>query len=129
MRIEGISPSGTAQPSGTAGLHAPGVRFSDLLAGQTQKSAPLSAVLVPGHKPAGIHPPDAARNRDAYRHGRAMLGALRALQAALLGGGTEAARATLAALAGNATAADDPQLAASLHDIAVRAAVELARQP
>ena len=89
--------------------------------------------MAVGHKPAGIHPPDPARdpgrNRDAYRHGRAMLGALRALQAALLGGGTEAARATLAALAGNAAAADDPQLAASLHDIAVRAAVELARQP
>jgi hypothetical protein len=71
-----------------------------------------------------------ARDKQARRHGRAMLQALGAVQLALLAGDDGQARAALAALAATAIAgheADDPVLQLILREIAVRAAVELAR--
>jgi hypothetical protein len=66
-------------------------------------------------------------DRNARRHGRAMLRALGALQVSLLdGGGTEAQ--ALAQLAAGVPEADDPILRLILREIGVRAAVELARR-
>jgi hypothetical protein len=71
-----------------------------------------------------------AQDRRARRHGRAILQALGAVQLALLGGDGRQARGALAKLAsaaGDVIPADDPVLRLVLHEIEVRAAVELAR--
>jgi hypothetical protein len=71
-----------------------------------------------------------ARDKEARRHGRAMLQALGKVQLAVLGGDDGQARCALAALActaGSKHEADDPVLQLILREIAVRAAVELAR--
>jgi hypothetical protein len=70
-------------------------------------------------------------DKEARRHGRALLQALGAIQLALLGSdlaveGGEA-HAQLARLAASAPLADDPVLRLILREIGVRAAVELAR--
>ncbi len=70
------------------------------------------------------------QDREARRHGRAMLKALGGVQLALLGTDPERARealADLATTAEDATAGDDPLLRLILREIAIRAAVELAR--
>ena len=66
-------------------------------------------------------------DRQARRHGRAMLQALGAVQLSMLDGGGDAARAQLAAAAAQAPAAHDPVLRLILREISLRAAVELAR--
>ena len=70
-------------------------------------------------------------DKEARRHGRALLQALGAIQLALLDAGHEdeggEARAQLARLAAAAAPADDPVLRLILREIGVRAAVELAR--
>ena len=71
-----------------------------------------------------------ARDKEARRHGRAMLQALGAVQLAMLGGDDGQARVALAALAstaGEPHPAEDPVLRLIMREIAVRAAVELAR--
>ena len=74
------------------------------------------------------------RDRQARRHGRAMLDGLAALQRALLGepgdpdGVSRGALDRLAALAGHCPQAEDPALRATLNAIALRARVELARR-
>jgi hypothetical protein len=79
---------------------------------------------------------DAASNavsadKEARRHGRALLRALGAIQLALLGSGQAdeggEAHTQLARLAATAPQADDPVLRLILREIGVRAAVELAR--
>ncbi len=72
-----------------------------------------------------------ARDKEARRHGRAMLQALGAVQLAVLGGDDGQARCALAALActaGGKHEADDPVLQLILREIEVRAAIELARE-
>ena len=72
----------------------------------------------------------AAQDRDARRHGRALLHALAGLQRAALEGEGEHTHAALTALARTVDdhhQADDPVLCLILREIAVRAAVELAR--
>ena len=70
-------------------------------------------------------------DKEARRHGRALLQALGAIQLALLGADQEdeggKAHAQLARLAASAPQADDPVLRLILREIGVRAAVELAR--
>ena len=71
-----------------------------------------------------------ARDRAARRHGQAVLAGLTALQRALLEDGDQDGTASLhrlAALIADMPQADDPQLAALLDTIALRARVELAR--
>jgi hypothetical protein len=95
--------------------------------GETAPAAPIA--LPMSYDTAS----DAVRaDKDARRHGRALLQALAAMQLALLAsdpadGGAEA-RAQLERLAASAPQADDPVLRLILREIAVRAAVELARQ-
>ena len=62
----------------------------------------------------------------AARHGEGMLGAMRGVQLAMLGGGD--ARNALARLADNMPQATDPALNAVLQAIAQRAAIERARR-
>jgi hypothetical protein len=71
-----------------------------------------------------------AQDRRARRHGRALLQALAGVQRAALAGDGDRGQAALAALACTAMdehEADDPVLRLILREIAVRAAVELAR--
>ena len=71
-----------------------------------------------------------AQDREARRHGRALLKALAGVQRAALGGNGDQAQAALATLAETVRdehEADDPVLRLILREIAVRAAVELAR--
>jgi hypothetical protein len=71
-----------------------------------------------------------ARDRAARRHGQAVLAGLTTLQRALLEDAGQDAAASLhrlAALITDMPQADDPQLAALLDTIALRARVELAR--
>jgi hypothetical protein len=70
------------------------------------------------------------QDREARRHGRAMLQALGAVQLAVLGADPGRARNALASLAATsqeARSGDDPVLRLILREIAIRAAVELAR--
>ncbi len=71
---------------------------------------------------------DAVRDREARRHGDAMLQALRALQRALLGGGDDLSLRQLEALARGAPPPADPGLAMVQAMILQRTAVELARR-
>jgi hypothetical protein len=124
MRVDGISlkPLGIA-PRPAAG--APG--FADLL---DQATAP-AAGAAPAAALAAVVYEEADRqvsaDRQARRHGRAMLQALGALQLAILGDGETSARSQLAALVAQAPAAHDPVLRLILREISLRAAVELAR--
>ncbi len=68
-----------------------------------------------------------AKDRDARRHGKAMLDALARLQRALLGGGGVDALESLANLVRATPQPDDPGLAAVQRAVLVRAAVELQR--
>ncbi len=70
---------------------------------------------------------DAVADREARRHGQAMLAALAALQRGLLGGAGSGALEQAAALARAAPAPADPRLAAVQRAILVRVAVEAAR--
>ncbi len=105
-----------------AGQAAPGAVRSAGMAGLAASAWAAAA--------AGTDAPPEARDRQARRHGRAMLRALAAVQRALLaeeGGHAAAALAALAASLGQAQEAEDPVLQLILREIAVRAAVELAR--
>ncbi len=69
------------------------------------------------------------RDRQARRHGRALLEGLTELQRALLGDGDDsAALDRLAALVEHCPEAADPALRATLAAVALRARVELARR-
>jgi len=68
-----------------------------------------------------------AADRQARRHGRAMLRALGALQLAMLGAEGDGASRQLAVLAAEIPPADDPVLRLILREIGVRAAVALGR--
>jgi hypothetical protein len=69
------------------------------------------------------------QDREARRHGQALLKGLAALQHALLAGENQAAALqTLAALAANCPQAAHPGLAGVVQALALRAQVELARR-
>jgi hypothetical protein len=71
---------------------------------------------------------EAATDRAAAGHGNALLGAMRGLQLALLGGSTGQGPDALAQLADTLPQAADPALDAVLRAIAQRAAIERARR-
>ncbi len=142
MQMDRISaaPRNSVQATTTAGRTksgaAAGAPAFEALLGE----APAAAVHGPAQTAtiaASIY--DAAEqaviaDREARRHGRAMLHALAGLQrAALAGAGqpdtAEVPQAALAALMRQAPAAHDPVLRLILREIGVRAAVELARAP
>ncbi len=72
---------------------------------------------------------DAVSDRDAKRHGTAVMDELVQLQRAMLGGGSDAASLDrLASLATPRPAAADPRLDGVLRAIQLRAQIELARR-
>ncbi len=72
---------------------------------------------------------DAVSDRDAKRHGTAVMDELAQLQRAMLGGGTDKAPLErLASLAARRPSAADPRLEGVLRAIQLRAQVELARR-
>lgn len=94
-------------------------------AAEAAAPVPIAALCVlPAEAPA-----QPVSDRAARRHGHAVLDALASLQLARLrpGGPGGEARATLAALACGGADAADPALRLILREIALRAAVELAR--
>lgn len=131
MRIDRLRPgeaAATSRPARAAG------QFTELLdLPQAAKSPvnvmPASPLTLKMTYEAACDAMSA--DREARRHGRALLRALGAVQLALLGPANEAeggeARAQLARLAAAAPPADDPALCVILREIAVRAAIELAR--
>ena len=129
------SPAEPAAPQHDSG-------FANLLPAETSQAQTSEAA-----SPAPLPPPSASgvawlqagitqalaretQDKEARRHGRAMLQALGAVQLAVLGGDDRRARSALASLASTAEdehQADDPVLRLILREIGVRAAVELAR--
>jgi hypothetical protein len=131
MQVDRIGPGGT--PSAPRKL-AKAAGFSELLGEAAQGAAQASdtaAAEAPAAARIGLMTYEEARDRvladrQARRHGRAMLQALGAMQLSLLDGGDAAVQA-LAELAAQVPEADDPVLRLILQEIGVRAAVELAR--
>jgi hypothetical protein len=112
-----------SQRSGFAALVDAGESIADPQG--SVESASFTAATSPL---APCPPPDRdALYKRATRQGNALLSALSALQAGLLGASTADARQQLAGLASMPLNCDEPALEAALHAIAVRAAVELAK--
>ena len=131
MRVDKTGPSaawrGLPRVTGTSDDFAQFMQADAAAPDQAGEAASSGAIdtspIVTSAAPADA----TARDRDARRHGNATLRALASAQAALLGGASDAARQSLAVLVRTAPSASDPGLAAVLRAIAVRAAVELAR--
>jgi hypothetical protein len=133
MQIDRVGPGGTPTAPRKS-TKATG--FSQLLetpdAGDTSHAADAAPVEAPVTAQIGsLMTYEEARDRviadrQARRHGRAMLQALGAMQLSLLDGDHAAVQA-LADLAAQVPEADDPVLRLILQEIGVRAAVELAR--
>jgi len=133
MQIDRVGPGGTpAAPRKGAKVTG----FSQLLETPDPADAAPAGEAAPAEAPVtahvgGLMTYEEARDRvvadrQARRHGRAMLQALGAMQLSLLDGDDAAVQA-LADLAAQVPEADDPVLRLILQEIGVRAAVELAR--
>jgi hypothetical protein len=101
---------------------------------EAQPAATAAPSLVPATVSLGgmqQPAPSARSDQEAAQHGGALLDAMAGLQRAMLEGGPDAAatapRAALARLAHTMPGGADPALRAVLQQIALRAAVELAR--
>ena len=122
--LGGVAPGRPRPARGGAG----GFRVADgpAAAGAPSAAAPagLSGLLAMQEAEAGF-----VRDREARRHGDAVMAELAALQRELLGGeGGGGALTRLATLARHAPGAADPRLGAILRAVLVRAQVELARR-
>ena len=104
----------------------PGGLFKLPDAARAEGSTGVLAVATPSLLALQEEESNDVADREARRHGHAMLAALADLQYSLLGGG-RGGTAQLAALARAAPSAADPRLAAIQKAIQVRVAVELAR--
>lgn len=105
----------------------PGSSFSVAAQARTEAPAGVLAISMPSLLALQEEDAEAVADREARRHGQAMLSALAALQRGLLGGADGGALEQAAALARAAPAAADPRLAAVQRAILVRVAVEAAR--
>lgn len=123
-------PGRLRRTSGPSRFHMPD--SADLPVPSTEATAALA--------PLGLHTllamqeadADAVQDRAARRHAGSMLTEMSAMQRALLQGDDAVLSTTLDRLAGlarHAPAALDPRLAAVVRAIAIRAAVEAARDP
>jgi hypothetical protein len=111
-----------------AGQESPGAGAAEAdPGGEATAPATVNLTALQAAQPGQAEAPPQETDRQASRHGRAMLGALAGLQLASLGGDRVAARRTLADLARALPAGASPGLDAILQAIAQRAAVELAR--
>ena len=137
--VNGTRPGRPAGPTPTRPRAGSGdFRLTNASLETETPAAPASASAVSGIALGGLlamqeGAPGSVRDREARRHGRLMLDALRDLQRAFLAAESPHAAAPspaarLAELAAQPPAADDPALAGILRAIAVRTAVELARR-
>ncbi len=111
-------------PAAGTGFTLPGVPSPASIAAAEISPAAMAGLLALQEGVSGYRRDPAAR-----RAGEALLGALSALQRALLAGGGEAAvLARLRALLADMPPAEDPALAAALAAIALRCRIELARR-
>ncbi len=108
-----------SRASGTFGFYLP-----ESTAEAASGAAPVTMPGLLALQEAGQ---DAGRDRDARRHGEAMLTSLADLQRALLGGADRGALQSLADLARRAPPAADPRLAGVQRALLLRVEVELAR--
>jgi len=117
--------------TGRAGVPQPGANFT--VAPSVSGEQPVASAAIPTVSLEGVLALQGRLTKDemdrqARRHGQALLTALSVLQRSLLAGGNAGdARARLEALVGDVPAADDPRLAAILGTIRLRTRVELAR--
>jgi hypothetical protein len=130
MQVGRVQPGVTAAKSrparGTAGFGAllgPGPELA--APDETAQAAPIALPMSYDVASDAVY-----ADKEARRHGRALLQALAAMQVALLGPDQDGGEAEvqLAQLAASAPQADDPVLRLILREIGVRAAVELARR-
>lgn len=130
MRVDRLRPAEAAATSRPA---RPAGQFAELLTSPPEAEAtsvlPASPIVLKMTYEAACDAVSA--DREARRHGRALLRALGAIQLALLvphaeNDGGEAC-AQLARLAATTPTADNPMLSLILREIGVRAAIELAR--
>ncbi len=132
--------SGVGKVGRAGGVAAGGVRrlasgggFSVAAADGAASAAPAAAV-APLSLDALLAlqqmPAEAVRDREAKRHGEAMLRLLGALQHTALGGGGDDAAllAELGGLAEGVPEAEDPRLRSAVAAVALRARIELARR-
>ena len=122
----GAAPPPVAEPrrAGPDGRFAIPGGAGPVATAATLPAGPVGSMLLLQEMDAGP-----ARDRQARKHGRAMLDALAALQHALLDGGEDpAALDRLAALLHHCPEASDPGLRATVAAVALRVHVELARR-
>ena len=139
IRARGLAAGGNA--AGTAGAPKDDGAFASMITPEQGAGAGAEAAQAANlSSMAWLHSNVAdvfsrtAQDREARRHGRKLLDALAGLQRAALEGDDEHAQAALTAALATLTTtvddpheADDPVLRLILREIAVRAAVELAR--
>ncbi len=123
MVIGGVGPVRVAAGRGRR-AGAAGFRVAE---GEAVAPGAVAVVGLPSLLAAQEAAQDAGRDREARRHGEAVLAELAALQVGLLRGG-DGELAGLAALVRRGPSASDPALAAIQRAVLVRAAVELARR-
>jgi hypothetical protein len=128
-RAEGAAGFGALLDAAGAGDTGPGHEASETQEAGALQQAAAAALAAPIGAMLGYDSAmqAVAADRQARRHGRAMLRALGALQLTMLGAEGDSAGQQLAALAADMPAADDPVLRLILREIGVRAAVALAR--
>jgi hypothetical protein len=144
MAVDRISQRGsiaapaTSPNGGPAGAPSGGQRFESLLAQPEPPAAPETAIAAPLSAAALVQAQvedvfaRQRQDKEARRHGMAMLKALGAVQLAMLGSDDDSARQAITTLADavrNTPPADDAVLRLILREIGIRAAVELARGP
>ncbi len=129
--ITSLTPTPIADRASSVSAGATDGAFGRTLAAAMAKDVPAAATtavepLLLAHL---RHQEAAHRDREARRRGKELLQALSALQHAMLGGGDDAAALTdLARLLSGIPKATDPSLSGIVREIAVRAAVEVARR-
>jgi hypothetical protein len=127
MFVSGVyrAPSAGSRPV-RAGRVGSGFQISEARAEETETASGTVAVALPSLLLMQEAGSAALQDRDAKRHGSAMIDELQDLQRSLLGeGGPRLDR--LAQLAGRPVTAADPNLAGVLRAIQLRAGIELAR--
>lgn len=127
-RITGLGQTSVARPAGRRPAGAFIMPAEDASAAAVGDAAPVAA-LDPTIALAEAEANAATRDRAAKRQGRALLDLLAALQRAMLAEGAEDALIEdLAARADALPAAADPELAAIVQAVRLRALVEVARR-
>ncbi|GAC1341365.1 MAG: hypothetical protein NVSMB18_13320 [Acetobacteraceae bacterium] len=127
MFVSGVRQAVPARARGVrTGAAASAFHLPDGGAGTAESMVGATAVAMPSLLAMQEAESDALQDRDARRHGTAVIDELSGLQCSLLGGDAPDL-GKLASLAQRPVAAADPRLAGVLRAIQLRAQIELAR--